>query len=65
MTDTTNLRARRSKMQRLFKKWLRDQQGEMAEKGVMLAILILAVLASLQLLGGKISDWFTTVAGAY
>jgi Flp pilus assembly pilin Flp len=52
-------------MQRLFKKWLRDQQGEMAEKGVMLAILILAVLASLQLLGGKISDWFTTVAGAY
>lgn len=52
-------------MHQTFQKWLRDQRGDMAEKGVMLAILILAVLASLQLLGGKISDWFTTVAGAY
>lgn len=49
----------------LIKKWLRDERGDMAEKGVMLAILILAVLMALENLGGKISEWFNRVANAY
>ena len=52
-------------MHQTFQKWLRDQRGDMAEKGVMLAILILAVLASLTQLGQKLSGWFGSVSAAY
>ena len=48
-----------------LRRWVQDQRGDMAEKGVMLAILILAVLLALTQLGGKIAEWFTSVSNAY
>ena len=48
-----------------IKAFLADDRGDMAEKGVVLAVIILAALAMWQALGAKISGWVSRVAGAY
>jgi len=45
--------------------FITDDRGDMAEKGVVLAVIILACLAMWQALGTKISSWVSRVAGAY
>ena len=43
-----------------------DERGQtMAEYGVILAVVTLAVLASMTLLGGNISSALTSVAGIF
>ncbi len=45
--------------------FIRDERGDMAEKGVVLAVIILAALAMWQLLGTKIASWVSRVANSY
>jgi len=52
-------------MSKILKRWWQDESGQIEERAVIGAILVLAVLASLQLLGGKVSQWFTSIANAY
>lgn len=54
-----------SQMINKAKAFIHDEQGDMAEKGVVLAVIILAALAMWQLLGSKIASWVSRVAGSY
>ncbi len=43
---------------------IRDLRGDMAEKAVVMFLIILAAFAAFQFLGGRISDVVNAVAGA-
>jgi Flp pilus assembly pilin Flp len=45
--------------------FIQDERGDMAEKGVVLAVIILACLAMWQTLGAKIGSWVDQVSNAY
>jgi Flp pilus assembly pilin Flp len=51
--------------QHTLTRFIRDDGGDMAEKGVVLAVIVLAALFAWQLLGGRIAAWVSSVAGAY
>ena len=44
--------------------FLRDEKGDMAEKAVVWALIILVAVGAFALLGGRIADAVTNVAGA-
>jgi Flp pilus assembly pilin Flp len=46
-------------------RFIHDDGGDMAEKGVVLAVIVLAALFAWQLLGNRIAAWVSSVAGAY
>ena len=46
-------------------RFFNDDEGDMAEKGVVLAVIVLAALFAWQLLGNRIAAWVSSVAGAY
>jgi hypothetical protein len=46
-------------------RFVQDDRGDMAEKGVVLAVIILVALFAWQLLGSKIAAWVSSVANVY
>ncbi|MBN1887896.1 MAG: hypothetical protein JW850_07885 [Thermoflexales bacterium] len=49
----------------MFEQFIHDERGDMAEKGVVLAVIILAALAMWQALGSRIATWVSRVTNAY
>ena len=51
-------------MNLLYKLWKDDQGQDVAEYAVMLAVILIIVIGTLQLIGGKSNNVFSEVASA-
>ncbi len=46
-----------------LKNFLKDEQGDITQNAVFLAIIIILTIAALRLLGGNVRDLFNRIAG--